>query len=79
MAENKTDKCAKSSGDPNNSGHPAYSCRNGNVAGFRFPQSSRARVVEISLLFHLRYRASEQDAGVLLLRMPPGDISMSIN
>ena len=70
----------KSLGDPNKSVHPLYSCCNSNVAGIRFPQSSRARVVEISRLFlsHL-WCQLEQDAGVLLLRMPPSDIWMSIN
>jgi len=67
-------------GDPKKLGHPVYSCCNSNVAGIRFPQSSRARVVEISRLFlsHL-WCQLEQDAGVLLLRMPPSDIWMSIN
>jgi hypothetical protein len=53
---------------------------NRDVAGFRFPQSSRARVVEISCLFlSHRWCQGEQDAGVPLLRMLPADISMSIN
>ena len=65
---------------PYNTRHPAYSCCNSDVAGFQIstavgPEGCGNLALVPSHLWCQR----ERDAGIPLLRMPPCDISMSIN
>jgi hypothetical protein len=65
---------------PEKFSHPPYSCCNSNVAGFQISTAvAREGCGNLALVRSHPWCQREQDAGIPLLRMPPWDISMSIN